>query len=73
MINRLSPRQETGSKWLTATLVSIYIIIVLLLAIQRSDADTRNSKNGKSQYSQAMLNKSQVKAEIHTQTVYTND
>jgi len=70
MIHRLSPRQEAGSKWLTATLLSIYIIVVLLLAIQRSDADTKTDHTAKNSYNQGVIYSPQAEAEIHTQTAY---
>jgi len=70
MIHRLSPRQETGSKWLTVTLLGIYFIVVLILAIQHSDADTRTNQTARNNYKQDPAYKAQPNTEIHTQTAY---
>ncbi|MBS1688166.1 MAG: hypothetical protein JSS96_05545 [Bacteroidetes bacterium] len=70
MMHRLSPRQEAGSKWLTATLLSIYIIVVLLLAIQHSDTDTKTNQTAKNTYGQNTIYNPQIGTEIHTQTAY---
>lgn len=68
MIHRLSPRQETGSKWLTVTLIGIYIIVVLLLAIQRTDADTRTNTSAKNAYKQQTVYK--LPPGMHLQASY---
>gem|GEM_PF-1607795 len=72
MIHRLSHRQETGSKWLTVTLLGIYFIVVLLLAIQHTDADTAsgNTPTDKNIFRQQATYKAPAVTEIHQQTAY---
>lgn len=72
MIHRLSPRQETGSKWLTVTLLGIYVIVVLLLATQHTDADvnTNNTQTAKNIFRQQTVYKAPASTELHPQTIY---